>query len=308
MAQSDSEQSKEWSGKTDGSDFGQRALIWMVKHLGLRTMYAVVALFIPFYVIFNVKERNAIMKYYNIVHHITNTRSFFKVFRNNYLFAKMMLDRLAIMSGMSHRFKIDITNEEVFNDLAHSKQGFMIGSSHIGNFELAGMILKQNYKKVKIVIFGGENSDLQQRRDTFMAKNNISSIPVMKDMSHIFAIKNALDAGEIVTIACDRLLGSSKKIPVDIMGIPCALPMGPFIMAAQTDVPLLSIFVIRKKIWEYSVMVSLISSEDIMTEKSPHKRASLLAKKFASEMEKTIKENPDQWFNFYDFWNDKAIE
>lgn len=300
MSDTETDIKKTWKGTTGGGDFGQRSLVFLIRVFGLRIMYVIMAFSIPFYVIFKTDERKAIMKYYHDVLGFTPFQSLLRTFKNNYLFGKMMFDRIALMSGTKHKIKINIINEDIFNKLSSEERGFMIASAHIGNFELAGFALHQEKKMIHSVIFGGESAELQKRRESVLSKNNISSIAVSNDMSHIFSIKAALDNGDIVSMPCDRMLGSSKNIPVTLLGKEVHLPMGPFILAAQSNVPMMSIFMMRDKIRQYTAYVNIIDVKDEITSKEKSKKTADI---FARQMNEILKKYPDQWFNFYDFWS-----
>lgn len=289
---------QKWKGKTQGGDFGQRSLIFFIHFFGLRFTYFMMAFAIPFFMIFNGKERKAIVNYYHNILGFSKFISFFKTFRNHFLFGKMMIDRLAIMAN-KNKFKINIMNEELFDKLCNDEKGFMIGGAHIGNFELAGYALHQDKKKINSIIFGGESHEIQERRKRLLEQNNIIGISVESDLSHIFLIKNALDNGDIVSMPCDRLLGSNKVLPVSLLGKECVLPMGPFVIAAQMDVKMIAIFILREKIWNYTIYVKEIMTDDQINIRS---KSQQLANNYALELESVLKKYPDQWFNFYDFW------
>jgi len=295
---SDTNVQKQWDGKTKGGDFGQRSLVFLIRFFGLRFVYFMMAFAIPFFVIINKKERQAIEKYYHEILGFTKFKSFLKVFKNNFLFGKMMLDRLALMAK-KNKFSIKIINEDLFDTLCNDEKGFMIGSAHVGNFELAGYALHQERKRIHSLIFGGESPEIQARRNEMLEKNNIVGIVASNDMSHIFTIKNALDEGNIVSMPCDRMLGSNKNVKVNFLGKDTVFPIGPFITAAHSDVKMISIFIMRDKVWEYTVYVDEIQFDENL---NIRQRSEQLAKNYAKGLESVLRQYPDQWFNFYDFW------
>lgn len=295
---SDNNIQSKWGGKTQGGGFGQRSLVFLIRIFGLRFMYFMMAFAIPFFVIFNIKERKAIVKYYHEILGFNKFKSLLRTFKNNFLFGKMMMDRLAL-AAKKNKFSIKIINEDIFDNLCDNSKGFMIGSAHVGNFELAGYALHQDKKKIHSLMFGGESPEIQARRYEMLRKNNIIGIVASNDMSHIFKIKNALDEGNIVSMPCDRMLGSNKNIEVNLLGKDTMLPMGPFITAAHSDVTMISIFIMREKTWNYTVYVNEIQYDK---NHNIRQRSEQLAKNYAKELESVLRKYPDQWFNFYDFW------
>jgi len=299
MPDSQAVTSSSWKGTTDGGDFGINSLFFMIRVFGLRTMYFFMAFAIPFYVFFRKEARTGIMNYYQKIHGFPKSRSFFRVFTNNFLFGKMMFDRFAIMAG-DRNFNIEFINNDKFWDLIEQPEGFMLGSSHIGSFELAGYMFHQDKKKINSLVFDGESAAMQRRRIEAFNKNGITEIAVKSDMSHVFAIKNAFDNGEIVSMPCDRMLGSTKNIKVFINNVETYLPLGPFITSAQMNVKLLSVFVMREKFRHYKVYVNEISADEVLPSRD---KAKIYADSFANDIQEIINHYPDQWFNFYNFWN-----
>lgn len=289
---------QDWKGTTVGGNNGQRWLLFFIRVFGLRMMYFFGALSIPFFVIINRKATKAIMKYYQ-KRGSSFLCSFFKVFKNNFIFSQMMFDKLAVMSGDAN-FNIKIINNEAFEQHVNNEKGFMLCNSHIGNSELTGFLLSQNKKSINSIIFGNDDPEIIERRAMILKQHNIKVITASNDMTHIFLIKNALENGEIVSIHCDRIFGSSKNVGVRFFGDEITLPLGPFVIAAQTDVDMLALFTMREGFRHYKLYVCEVKPAADC--RNLREKASSLAHSFASTMETILSKYPDQWFNFFDIW------
>lgn len=300
MSEDKADKNRLWKGTTGGGDFAQRSLVFFIRLFGLRFMYVMMSFSIPFFVFFHRKETRAIVKYYREIHHLSKFPAFLKTFTNNCLFGKVMLDRIALMAGCRKSLVIDIPDEDLFLSLAEKPGGFILGSSHVGNFELAGYALHQEKKKIHSVVFGGEDPKLQKRRDLMLERNNIACISVTDGISHIFHIKNALDNGDIVSMPCDRVIGDAKTVTVSLCGREARLPLGPFLLAVKFRTSLLSLFIMREKTWHYSAYVKEIDCAELQG--TDERKIAEVANLFAAELEQVIYKYPDQWFNFFDFW------
>ena len=175
-----------------------------------------------------------------------------------------------------------------------------MAGSHIGNFEIGGYLLNSTQKKINAVIYAGETVEVQKKRSKILENNNINLIPVSDDMSHIFAINSVLQKGEIASMPCDRIHGSAKAVECDFIQGKADFPLGAFLLAASFDVEVLAIFVIKISTKKYTVFFRLICDEAAINRK---RRAENLAKSYARELESIVKQFPEQWFNFYEFWN-----
>lgn len=293
-------ENKDWKGKTGGGWFGQNFLLLFLGKVRVVWLYPVLYLVIPFYLIFAKKGRDAIYSYFRDRLHYSKWKAFLSTCRNHILFGEVVLDKFAILAGNAKQFKVEMQGEDVIRDLLAEESGFIIASAHFGNLEMAGLSIHQDKKKMNGIIFGGERKGFQEQRDSAFGKMNINLIPVSDDMSHLFTIKNALEEGEVVTIPCDRFLGGNKKVTLDFLGSEADFPVGTFRLAAQLNVPVASLFIVKishSKYYGYAKRLEPSSEATNSVAQAEH-----LTRVFAAELEDEVKQYPLQWFNFYPFW------
>ncbi|MBR5695697.1 MAG: lipid A biosynthesis (KDO)2-(lauroyl)-lipid IVA acyltransferase [Paludibacteraceae bacterium] len=293
-------ENKDWKGKTGGGWFGQNFLLMFLAKVRVVWLYPVLYLVIPFYLIFARKGYHAIYSYFHDHLHYSKWRAFVATCRNHLLFGEVVLDKFAILAGYTSQFKVEMQGEDVVSEYLDGESGFIIASAHFGNLEMAGLSIRQEKKRMNGIIFGGERGGFQDRRDSAFGKMNINLIPVSEDMSHLFTIKNALEEGEVVTIPCDRFLGGKKKVSLDFLDGEADFPVGTFRLAAQLNVPVVSLFIVKinhSKYYGYSRLLRTSPEAANSTE-----QAKFLAKQFVAELEAIVRQYPLQWFNYYQFW------
>ena len=294
---------KDWKGITGGSTLGQKALLFLFHFFNVTVGYVFLAITVPFYMLFARKGYLSIYNYFRKHFCYPPFKAFLKTYRNHFVFGQCMLDRFAVYAGRKNFFCLKFTGNEEFYRLLDEEKGFIIASSHIGNFELSGYLLKQNKKRINALVFGGETKDVMENRLKLLNKNNISIIPVSGDMFHIFMVNEALSSGEIVSMPCDRNLGSSKSIECNFLSGKADFPAGAFILAAHFNVPVVAIFVMKESISDYHVYVKPVSLDDSI-KVSKREKAEYLGRGFVKELENIVKQYPEQWFNFYEFWKE----
>ncbi len=293
-------ENKDWKGKTGGGWFGQNFLLLFLSKVKVVWLYPVLYLVIPFYLIFAKKGRDAIYSYFRDRLYYSKWKAFLSTYRNHILFGEVVLDKFAILAGNAKQFKVEMQGEDVIHDLLAGESGFIIASAHFGNLEMAGLSIHQDKKKINGIIFGGERKGFQEQRDSAFGKMNINLIPVSDDMSHLFTIKNALEEGEVVTIPCDRFLGGNKKVTLDFLGSETDFPVGTFRLAAQLNVPVASLFIVKISHSKYYGYAKRLDPSPDATNSVA--QAEHLTRVFAAELEDVVKQYPLQWFNFYSFW------
>ena len=291
---------KKWKGNTAGTPWMQRMLVKWFRYSPLLLPYFCMAWVVPFYMLFNHSGYSAIYHYFRNRQGYGRLKSFLYVYANHFRFGQIIIDRFAMYAGK--RFKIEIEGQELFDELDHLENGFIQLSSHVGNYELAGYSLIPKQKSFNALVFAGETQQVMKGRLSMFAGKRIQMIPLTKDMSHVFAINNALAEGNIVSIPGDRIFGSTRSVECDFMGACACFPLGPFSIAAQRNVKMLAVFVMKESIHKYHIHVKKLS---VPCDTDKRTKAKLLAQNFAKELELIIRRYPAQWFNYYDFWGDE---
>ena len=292
---------REWTGVTGGNTLGQKSLLLLFHFFNVTVGYVFLALTVPFYMLFRRKGYLSIYRYFRKHFSCSPLKAFFKTYLNHFIFGQCMLDRFAVYAGRKNFFRLQFTGNEEFHRLLDDKKGFIIASSHTGNFELSGYLLKQDKKRINALIFGGETKEVMENRLRLLNMNNVSIIPVMDDMSHIFTINDALSAGEIVSMPCDRIFGSAKSVKCDFLSGKADFPLGAFTLAAHFDVPVVAIFVMKESATNYHIYIKPIVINDSV-QVSKREKTELLTRRFVESLEETVRKYPEQWFNFYQFW------
>ena len=290
---------KEWKGSTAGTPWMHRWLIRSLRVLPLRFVYAGAVVFvIPFCMLFAHKGYISIYHFFRRRLNQRPLRAFWNTYVNHCHFAQVIIDRFYVYGG--GRFDFEIENYDLYLRLAAEPGGFVILSAHVGNYEVAGYTLAAKTKRFNALVYGGEAQTVMQNRSHILTQNNIRMIPIQGDMSHLFAMSNALAEGESVSIPADRIFGSPRHVECSLFGETARLPLGPFAIAAQRDVPVIAINVMKESAKKYHIYIKQLEAEG----NTLRERSRNLALQYAKNLEETIKDYPTQWFNYYEFWNE----
>lgn len=284
---------------TSGTGWMHRQLIGMLRVVDVRAFYAFTALFVmPVCLLLNTNHsRTTAYHYFRRRMGYGRWRAAWHVYRNHCLFAQVVIDRFAMFAG--RKFALRIEGYEQFHQLEQQPEGFMLFSSHIGCYEAAGYSLVSKTKRLNALVFGGEKATVMEGRKKKLDGHNIRMIPVMPDMSHLFLVNEALANQEIVSMPADRIVGSPKSITVSFLGAKARLPLGPFMVATMRGLDALAVNVMKTRSTEYTVYVSRLNYD----KQAPRKvQLQQLADSYAAVLERCVRQYPDQWYNFYEFW------
>ena len=289
---------RNWAGTTYGNGWMHKWLIRMLRYSDVRLWYAFVAVcVVPVCLLVNPAQK-IIYHYFRKRWHYSKVRAALATYRNFYLFAQVVIDKFAMYAGK--HFNIEIKGYEHFLALASREEGFVQLSAHVGNYEIAGYSLVAEKKRFNALVFGGEKASVMKNRNKMFANTNINMIGIDADMSHLYEINSALANGEIVSMPGDRIFGSEKSIETDLLGATAHLPAGPFRVATMRGLDCLAVNVMKTGAKSYRIYVSPL----IYNKQAPRpEQVRGLADSYARELERIITMYPEQWYNYFEFWN-----
>lgn len=288
-----------WAGTTYGNEWMHKWLIRMLRYLDVRILYLFVAVFIiPACLVLN-PSRGIAYRYFRRRIGYGRLKSAWKTYVNHCLFGQVVVDKFAMYAGK--KFKIEIEGYDKFTELTKHQEGFVQLSAHIGNYEIAGYTLVCRDKRMNALVFAGEKASVMRNRDKMFAGTNINMIAIQPDMSHLFEIDQALQDGEIVSMPADRINGSPKYLEHDFLGAKARFPLGPFSVATIRALNVLTVNVLKTSATGYKIYVTPLPYDKSATRQEQIRQ---LSKAYVAELEKRVKQYPEQWYNYFEFWQE----
>lgn len=286
-----------WTGQTGGTPWMQQALVVLFRYIDIRIIYAIMSFGLLWYVIVRPSATKAVFLFHRQRRGCSILTACVDTYRSYFNFGQAIMDRFAVYGG--YKFQIEVPEMEEFQKHRDGDDGFIVLFSHFGNSEMAGYSMATPTKRMNILLYMGDTETVNQNRSKVMAKNNLRLIPMrINDMGHIYAITEALNNGEIVAMAVDRMV-QSKGVLCTFMQDEALFPIGPFRICSTMQKSILSVFVIKKTWNTYQIVVKPLEMSRDLSNKD---QAKYIAQQYAQELENLVKLYPYQWFNFYDFW------
>ena len=289
-----------WQGKSKGNKAGYQIFVWVLKNFGVLPAYFLLRFVVLYFFLFSYKSSRQIYSLYRHKLGYNRTRSVFKLYRNYYLLGQSIIDKVVLMSGITNKFTFNFDGEENLREITALQRGGILLSAHIGNWDIAGHLLKRLDTRVNIVMFDGEQEQIKEYLDVITGKKTVNIIFIKNDLSHIYEISDAFKNNELVCMHADRFLEGNKTLSADFLGEKARFPMGPFVLASRFNVPISYVFAVKENNLHYHLFASKIKTYDHL-EKKVMMQEMLL--EFAKEMEIKVKQYPEQWFNYYNFWH-----
>jgi predicted LPLAT superfamily acyltransferase len=284
-----------WSGKSKGTVLGYRILVFSLKTFGVGVVYFMLRFVSTYYYLFDARNRNYIISFYKKTMHFSAAKAHQLCRKNFYLLAQTLIDKTAFLVGKGDVFTYDFNNEKYLIQMREEGRGGVLLSAHVGNWETAGNLLRKRITtKINVVMLDAEVEQIKSYLESTTGKSHFNIIAIKDDLSHVVKINNALSNNEFVAIHADRYLPGAKYFELDFLGQKAKFPQGPFIVASKFNAPVTFVYALKEKKYHYTLSSTLPITEKMKPEE--------IAKKYIEELELKVKQKPEQWFNYFDFF------
>ena len=277
---------------------GMRIYIFILKTFGLYASYFVLLFVALYFVFFAFNSTKSV--YFLFRKHLGSSRlkAVLNVYKSYFTFGRIQLDRVAIASGLKHKYTFEFDGIQHIQNLLKQKKGGILLTAHIGNFNLAKHFFdkKHDHTIVNLVITDLEHEEIKNYLESVTGKSAIKLIVLKEDFSHIFEMNNALQNNELLVFAADRYTEHAKTYTQTLMGKPVKFPQCPFKLAARNKIPVLFVHIMREQNFHYHFYARPYNPEK--------NEAKNLLKAYLENLEMMLKKYPHQWYNYYDYWND----
>ena len=287
----------EWEGKSKGTVLGFKIVIFFTRKLGVCAAYGLLFFVALYYFFFAGKGTRSIYYYFRKRLKYNVPKSIFGIYKSYFTFGKTIIDKAAISSGLKSQFTYECDGVENIINLLDKKQGGIMISAHVGNFEIAEFFFEEidTRSQISLVTTDAEHKNIKEYMEKVTMRSNIKFILVQEDMSHIFEINKALTNAELVCFTGDRYMKDSKVMAETLLGKEANFPAGPFLLASRLNVPVLFVYVMKETNKHYHLYARQAEVKN--------RDAQGLLKKYTESVESMLKKYPYQWFNYFDFWD-----
>ncbi len=179
--------------------------------------------------------------------------------------------------------------------------------SHLGNWEMAATILKQQRDDIQLLLYMGikEKEGVERMQKNDLRNSGITIIGADQENSSPFtAIEGLrfLQKGGIVSMAGDTVWRSDqRKVRVNFLGHNAYLPEAPFIFALASGAPLLVFFVYRTGKNRYHFTMSAPITIQPVSRQDRPEAIGRAAQQYADLLEQSLREHPFEWYHFDHF-------
>jgi predicted LPLAT superfamily acyltransferase len=223
-------------------------------------------------------------------------------FRHVLNFATTIHDRVYLINEQYDTFKITVEGESLMRQqVALGKGAFLMGA-HMGSFEVIGSVgRRQPGLKVSMAMY----EDNARKINSILAAINplaTTDIISLGTIDAMLQIAERLDRGAFVGMLGDRTLGNEPVHEVTILGERACLPTGPMRAAALLRRSVIFMVGLYRGRNHYHVVFEPVADFSAAGAASRDAAVREAVERYAALLDKYCRQDPFNWFNFFDFW------
>lgn len=287
-----------WEGRSRGSTLGYRIFVWLLKYGGLGATYALLPFVTLYYRLFVPTATRPLMYLYTQRLQYDRKKASRLVSKNLVVFGQTIIDKIAVLSGAGSKLSFTHEGVEHIEQLVKDGKGGILLSAHLGNWEVAGHLLKRVNTVINIVMYDGEAEQMKQYMHRFESNRSFNIIFIKEDLSHIYEISAALARNELICLHGDRYRPGNRTMQHNFLGEDALFPAGPFILASKLKAPVCFVFAFKETNFHYH----FYAYPPGIYEGRGTQGMERMLDEYVEKLEEKLNQYPWQWFNYYDFW------
>lgn len=281
--------------KQYGNALGHKIILLIYNVLGYKFVSFILNFVALYYVMFTPAIKKSLESYYE---HLGIKLTYRVYFRHIKLFALSIFDRF-VSRIKPEELSFERENREEFLSL---QDGGIVLLSHIGGWATAAHSMKADIPLMNIVMHENTKEDVN-RVEKSKLRHNEKSVKVIDLSQGAIAaniqIANALMNKEVIAMMADRVTNPRKVVEVNFLGSKVYINKNPFEIAYRFKKTLVVTFVLLVEEKHYKLVFKKISIDE--------KSLDEIAQEYMNILMQIIRKYPNQWYNFYDFFNPRNI-
>ena len=290
-----------------GSAFWIRFILLGIRVLGSAPLRYLLPPIVLYYCSFDGVARRASRDYLTRISRISGTGSpkLRDVYRHVRTFAELLLDRFSLWSGSVDRFEVVLHGQEPMRKLLDQKKSAMLVGAHLGSFDMLRVVAREANIPVNVIMHVRNSKMINEAFEILDPDSMVRVINLEPNsVQAAFELRRCVERGEFIAVLADRVApGTRRRVTrARFLGEEAPFPEGPFLLPLLMEIPTILVVALKTGPRKYEVFMEAISNG---SSPRPVDRKTLVSEQiqhFASRLEHYCLREPNQWFNFFDFW------
>ena len=294
----------DWAKRQEKSNLAiLRLMVWISltfgRAIGRLVLYGIAA----YYVLFAAQARRASRDYLHLA--LDRWAEWSDGFRHVFSFASTIHDRIYLLNDRFDLFDIEVVGAEELHAAVDEKPGALLFGAHLGSFEVLRALGRQRAGLKVAMVMYEENA--RKINATLQAINPAAAqdiIPLGR-MESMLNVRDKLEQGYLVGLLADRSLGDDAAVHCEFLGKMAPFPVGPWRMAAMLRRPVYFMTGLYLGGNRYRIHFEQLADFTDTPREERDAAVHQAIQRYADRLTHYCRIAPYNWFNFFDFWQQK---
>lgn len=285
-----------------------RLTAWLVRRCGRRLLSPLLHLIVLYFFLTGRRARHSIRKYQARLAAWSGRAELRptsrRVFAQFMAYADCMLDRLDVWRGALRLDEVQVLDPHGVRPQLHGKgRGQLLVGTHLGNLDVCRALAELGEQVPLNVLVHTRHVTHLNRLLGEAGEQRLRLIQVdALDAALMLDLSQRLERGEWLAMAGDRVpLQEGRRVVVDFLGRPAPFAQGPWLLAGLLACPV-NLMCCVKRAGRYEIHLERFLDTPAWPRGQREKVIADWAQRYAARLAQWCLLAPQQWFNFYPYW------
>ena len=290
-----------WSSRSLGSRFQHRVFYKLIRMWGWRAAYVLLFFVVLWYTFWPSIHARSRAYRHRIFPNVRGIAELPHIWRLQWNFGKTLVDRA--VAGITKDFSLDTNVLSQLLALTGEGKGLILISAHTGCWDMGPLVLAEHTGLTISVLAHKDAYDVDKHAFEHTGKEAPYTIIGPEDGPCVpVALMKRLHQGELVCMMGDRSLNDQEhSVGASFLGDIAPFPYTPYRLSSATGAPVAVFFALRTGICRGRLLLADVIRVPGGLGNAPENYQPYV-QRFAATLEAFTRENPYQFFNFFDLW------
>ena len=231
-----------------------------------------------------------------------------ETYRQILRFAQTTLDAFFLVAGKTQHFRVTTNGHHHLEALRDGKRGAILLGAHLGSFYAMRAQSEVENLPIYAVVYTKNARRINEALEQIDPGKNAKLLQMGEGIDFMLRVKELIEEGAIVAILADRVppdaeeRGDARAVSAEFLGGSAKFPAGPYLLASMLKCPVYLTFGLYRDPDRYDLYCEPFAEKIELPRRAREEALAKYVQQYASRLEHFAKTAPDNWFNFYDFW------